>query len=136
MSQPSDDFVRMIAKHITEGSVTKAVVEQIRSVIPKALDAMLKERIQDKLNIAFRPEAPAVQEAAPAQGGDDKSEVVTTQDELQAFYIVRAIGAKILPVDRIVMRDAKSYFISILNLESPLGYSIAKRLKQSLRSTT
>jgi predicted type IV restriction endonuclease len=99
----------MIAKHITEGSVTKAVVEQIRSVIPKALDAMLKERIQDKLNIAFRPEAPAVQEAAPAQGGDDKSEVVTTQDELQAFYIVRAIGAKILPVDRIVMRDAKSY---------------------------
>ncbi len=36
-------------------------------------------------------------------------EIVTTNDELQAFMIVRAIAAEHLPLDRVHLRDSKSY---------------------------
>jgi predicted type IV restriction endonuclease len=110
MAAPSEEFVRLIAKHIVGGTITKNVVEQIRPVIPKALDDMIRDRIQDKLNIAFRPDAPVSPEVhAGAISAEDKFEVVTTDDETQAYFIVKAIGAKILPISRIGMRDAKSY---------------------------
>lgn len=35
--------------------------------------------------------------------------IETTEDERQAFMIIRAIGAKCIPMDRISIRDAKSY---------------------------
>ena len=35
--------------------------------------------------------------------------IETTEEELQAYMIVKAIGAKAVPVDRIAIRDAKSY---------------------------
>jgi hypothetical protein len=107
IAKPSDDFVRMIAKHIVDGSITKGVLEQIRPVIPKALDEMIRDRIQDKLNIAFRREATEPSETATPDA--DKPDIVTTAEETQAFYIIRAIGAKVLPIERISMRDAKSY---------------------------
>lgn len=109
IDDPSDDFVRLIARQIIEGSITKSVVEQIRPVVPKALDELIRGRIQDKLNIAFRPEAVPASDVAGQSPDVDKSDIVTTEDELQAFYIIRAIGARVMPVERISMRDAKSY---------------------------
>ena len=35
--------------------------------------------------------------------------IETTEDELAAFHIIRAIAAEYVDVDRITMRDAKSY---------------------------
>ncbi len=110
MVKPSDDLVRLIARQMIEGSITKSIIEQIRPVIPKAIDEVIRERIQDKLNIAFRPDSGASHEAASTvQSESEKSEIFTTDEERQAFYIIRAIGAKVMPVDRITMRDAKSY---------------------------
>src|SRR5690606_30582330 len=46
----------------------------------------------------------APQDATPA------SDVVTTEQELEGFRVVRAITCGVLPAERIVYRDAKSYF--------------------------
>jgi len=109
LASPSDEFVRLIARQIVDGSITKSVLEQIRPIVPKAFDEVIRSRIQDKLNIAFRPGAPENKDTTPASGEDEKGDVVTTDEEIQAFYIVKAIGARVLPIERIVMRDAKSY---------------------------
>lgn len=107
LAEPSDEFVRLIARQMVDGSITKGVLEQIRPVIPKALDEMIRDRIQDRLNIAFRPEPAPEASTKPAEV--PPADVVTTAEEVQAFYIIRAIGAKVLPIERIGMRDAKSY---------------------------
>lgn len=110
IDNPSDEFVRLIARQMVDGSITKAVIEQIRPVIPKAIDEMIRERIQDKLNIAFKPDATTQTETGQSTREDaDKPEVATTEEEIQAFLIVRAIGARLIPLNRITMRDAKSY---------------------------
>ena len=46
-------------------------------------------------------------------GKDDG--INTTLDEMEAFYIVKAILAQKIPVNRIVHRDTKSYFGILLD---------------------
>ncbi|TKA97412.1 restriction endonuclease [Cereibacter changlensis] len=108
LTNPDDEFVKLIGRQIYDGMLTKAVVESLRPAIQASLDDVIRDRIRDKLNVAFRPEAeaperPVAVEVVPA------SDVVTTEDELQAFMIVRAIAARLINVERITMRDAKSY---------------------------
>lgn len=38
------------------------------------------------------------------------SKIVTTEEELEAFYIIRGILAEVVPVEDIVHRDTESYF--------------------------
>lgn len=114
MENPDDDFIRLIGKQIHEGTLTKAVVEVLRPSIQAALDEVVRDRIQDKLSITFRSEAsaPAPQLEEATVPSDD---IVTTDEEREGFMIVRAIGAKVVPVDRITIRDAKSYCAVLLD---------------------
>jgi hypothetical protein len=108
---PTDDFVRFIGRHIHEGMLTKSVVDQLRPAIQSALDEVIRERIQDRLNIAFTTDKRPATQDAPATEEQQKDEdgIVTTDEETQAFYIVRAIAAKEIAIERVTMRDAKSY---------------------------
>ena len=61
-----------------------------------------------RLSLATRPyqETQWPPEATPPPW---TSPIVTTDEELEAFMIVRAISAKLSPVERVAIRDAKSY---------------------------
>jgi hypothetical protein len=108
LDAPDDDFVRLIGKQIVEGSLTKAVMEPLRLAVQGALDLVIKDRIQDKLSVAFRTDAPADATVTKSET-TNTADVVTTDDESQAFMIVRAIAAKSIEVERVTLRDAKSY---------------------------
>ena len=41
---------------------------------------------------------------------NDENKIITTEEELQGFYIVRAILCNTVDLDRVVSRDAQSYF--------------------------
>ena len=110
LAAPDDDFVRLVGRQVHEGSFTKAAIEELRPVIQSALDEVIRDRIQDKLGVTFAPEpsAPQVQPVEAPQETDEP-DVETTEEEQLAFMIVRAIGSKITPIERITIRDAKSY---------------------------
>lgn len=111
LATPDDEFLKLVGRQIYEGSLTKAVLEQIKPAIQASLDEVIRDRIQDKLNIAFRADVPAVEivAAKAIDDADGKSEIVTTDDEAQAFMIVRAISSRLIDVDRVTLRDSKSY---------------------------
>lgn len=108
MVNPDEDFIRLIGKQIHEGSITKAVLEQLKPAIQSSLDELVRDRIQDKLSITFSSEGTQAK-SEPVEEPTEDSDIETTDEELEAYMIVRAIGAKIVPVERITMRDAKSY---------------------------
>ncbi len=111
LANPDDEFTKLVGRQIYDGTLTKAVLELLRPAIQSSLDEVIRDRIQDKLNIAFRPE-PAVTESATTVLHDEagaKSDIHTTEDEHQAFLIVRAIAARLIGIDRVTMRDSKSY---------------------------
>lgn len=99
-----------MGKQIYDGSITKGAIETLRPAIQSALDEVIRNRIQERLNVTFGKDAPA-QDGPDRQAADpdDGPGVVTTPDEMQAFMIVRAIGSRIAPAGRITMRDARSW---------------------------
>ncbi|MBY6165157.1 type I restriction enzyme HsdR N-terminal domain-containing protein [Pseudooceanicola nitratireducens] len=112
LEEPEDEFVRLVGKQIHDGSVTKNVLEQLRPAIQSALDEIIRDRIQDKLSITFNgdkrpspePREPSSKDEASSDDGID-----TTEDEIAGHMIVRAIAAKHVPIERVTIRDAKSY---------------------------
>ena len=111
LEAPDDDFVKLVGRQIFEGNLTKASVEPLKTAIKAALEFLIRERIQDKLSVAFPTEPLPVDPKTVKQdvAGEAAGDVVTTDEEMQAFMIVRAIAARIVDVDRITLRDAKSY---------------------------
>lgn len=106
---PDDDFVRLIGRQIHDGTVTKSVLEQIKPAIQLALDQIIRDRIQDRLNITFQDNKPRkIPDDSSASEGE-KSEIVTTEEEWEGFRIVCAIAARYTPIERITIRDSKSY---------------------------
>jgi hypothetical protein len=85
-------------------------MEVLRPAIQAALDEVVRTRIQERLNVTFGKDAPQVDGAEKKPDpGDSEPAVVTTPDELQAFLIVRAIASRVAKIDRITMRDSKTY---------------------------
>jgi len=109
--EPDEDFVRSVARQIHDGSVGKNVMDRITPAIQSALDQIVKDRIEERLGVTFQSGTPVPEQpvADTGAGDDSGTGIVTTDEEIEAFRIVRAIGARMVPVDRITMKDAKSY---------------------------
>jgi hypothetical protein len=110
LANPDDEFVKMVGRQIYGGMLTKSVVEQLKSAVQSSLDEVIRNRIQDKLNVAFRPD-PVVQDApvVAIQELPDDRDIHTTEEEMMAFMMVKAIAARYIDVSRITIRDSRSY---------------------------
>lgn len=108
---PTDDYVRFLAKQIYEGVVTAKVIEEFRPMIVRAHNQVIADNVNLRLKSAFAPEVPSVEPTseAPAQVPEVDNKIITTEDEIQGYYIVKAILASTLDIERVTMRDAQSY---------------------------
>lgn len=114
MENPSDDFVRCIVSSVHEGPKTQKVIDKYRPLVKKSFTAFINEMVNQKISSALDKEGVEVpqdqEQVPPPEIEAEDRRIITTEDELQAFYIVRGLLAEIVPVERIVHRDAESYF--------------------------
>ena len=121
LSQPSDEFSRLLIGHVYPGAVTAKIRAQFIPFIEKAYQAHLSdvfsERLKGVLGNSNGQSMSVTGDVAPSQldeeevmaASDTVQEVETTPEEQEAFLIIRAIGAAETQVQRIVMRDVQSY---------------------------
>lgn len=116
LNQPEEAFVRHLAKHVYEGSLTKPVLEKFTDITKKAFSQFVSERVSDRLTSALEEEkasqGPQKSEELPEE---EKTKVVTTQDELDAYFIVKAILRQKVAAPRIAFRDAQTYSSVLLD---------------------
>lgn len=125
MVSPTEEFVRVVASELVGGRrFTPAIRDQFTGVTKRAFEQLLAEKINERLKGAMAPELPRVEVATPqetnAAGAANETttaetNVVTTQEELEGFYTVRAIVRSLVPAKRVVMRDAQSYCAILLD---------------------
>ena len=113
-SEPSEEFIRIVAAKVHEGRLTPAVREKFKLIITNAIAATIRDRVNDRLTSALSASDPAGA-AEVSDDASDQRDIVTTQEEIDGFNIVRAIGSKAVDPKRIVMRDAKSYCAILLD---------------------
>lgn len=141
--QPEDDWVRFLTTRVYEGSFTQKVREQFLPLVVKAAGQFLNEQVNDRLKSALggpdsyvsvssgTPEPVVEEEERPVDAGGD---IITTEEEIEGYRIVRAIVCSEVPVSRVVARDTKTYCGVLLddNNRKPIARLWLNRAKKYL----
>ena len=123
---PQDEWIRFFTTRVYDGAFTQKVREQFTSLVTKATKQFLNDQVNDRLKTALGAStfSPAIGDAQAASitsqevAEDDlerDTEIQTTLEELEGYQIVKAIACSEVKPQRVMHRDAKSYFAILLD---------------------
>ena len=115
---PSADFVKHFAKQVYPSVVTAKVLEQFTNLTKKSIQQYISDLITERLKTALTKEDETAKNSENIdnpQTIEDESKVVTTEEEMEGFLIVKTILRQQIPASRIAYRDAQSYFAILLD---------------------
>ena len=148
LNEPSDDFIRFFLQGCYSGQKTQNVLEKFRPVLRKALNDYISETMNDKIKTALGGSggSVSVQEVKPAevQAEDTSSNdtvdaekrapnIVTTEEELEAYFIVKNLLRDIADLHDITYKDTESY-INILYKANTRKWICRLRLTDSVKT--
>jgi len=108
---PSEEFVKFFTKQIYKGKqINKKVLEQFTVIVQKSINQTFKDVVNERLQSALSKDESKVEEEIV-----EESKIVTTDEEVEAFHIVRSIIRTKVEVNRIIARDTQSYFGILLD---------------------
>ncbi|MCI5117825.1 MAG: restriction endonuclease [Candidatus Electrothrix sp. LOE1_4_5] len=114
LAEPSEPFVRFFASQIFDGRLTKTVIEQFTSIVKEARKQFIHERINERIKSALsandtQDQKEKQQSKKEPLAEEDSNGIVTTEEEIEGYYIVKAILRESIDISRVAMRDTKSY---------------------------
>ena len=118
LNNPSPEFVKHFARQVYPTSVTAKILEQFTTLTKRSVQQHISDLITERLKTALTKEDEATKEQEAIQAEQTKVEenkVVTTEEELEGFMIVKTILRQKISVSRISHRDAQSYFAILLD---------------------
>ena len=110
LDNPSEDFVKHVLYYIYDGQRTQKVIEKYQPLVKKAFNAFINDIVNQKIASALSKDEVENDIPENDEVEETHSKIVTTEEELEAFYIIRGILAEVVPVEDIVHRDTESYF--------------------------
>ena len=120
VNSPTPEFVKYFSKQIYAGVITPKLLEQFTALTQKTFQQFISDEITQRLKTALKKEnqedeAMAIAEDAKEIKESNAKKITTTQEEIEGFYIVRALLRQKTDVGRIVYRDAQTYFAILLD---------------------
>jgi hypothetical protein len=118
-ANPSPDFVRLFARQVYDGQIKLSILEQFTGLVKKSIASLISDSIADRLKTALKTETAEseqpVDDTAIKPQETAENLITTTAEELEAFYIIKAILRSIVPIERITYRDVQSYFAVLID---------------------
>lgn len=109
---PSDALVKFFISQIYTGRATQPIIELFSKLVKEGLNEFINNRINLRLKSALSQPHVTVPTQEPLEiqtDSDEKQEFITTQEEIDGFLIIKAIARQSIELERIVIRDTKSY---------------------------
>lgn len=124
-SSPSPEFVKFFTSQVYNGKVMQSVIDQFTPLVKKSITNIINDIISDRLNNAIKTgeeqqitDAPHIDNRIESDilpdgtvSIDKEAGIITTQEEIDAYNIVRSILRKNIDVNRITYKDNKTYFV-------------------------
>jgi len=117
--QPSDEFVTFLTKQVYSGRMMQNVRDQFTDIIKRALRSFLNDQINQRLKQAIDGDVglPSIVQEVESEDTeisedgerDPKNEILTTEEEIEGYFVVKSILRESMDIKRIQMRDTKSY---------------------------
>lgn len=110
MENPSDDFIRFILSHVYDGQKKQTVIDKFRNIVKKSMTSFLNEMVNQKITSALNADEEENAEKESAVTSEATSKIITTGEELEAYYIIRGMLVGVVDPDKVTHRDTESYF--------------------------
>lgn len=115
-ANPSPEFVKYFGKQVYDGVFMPKILEQFTVLTKRTISNYISDIIAERLKAAIKEnDIPAEQmvsaetvETIPVE--EPISKIVTTAEELEAYYIIKSILRGIISTERITYRDSQTYF--------------------------
>lgn len=115
LQEPSEEFAKFVIGNVYDGRMIQSVVDQFSPLVKRAFNQFVNERINVRLTTALVDESQLQVTSNGPEEVEETNGIVTTEEEMEAFHIVKAILREVVEVGRIAPRDVKSYFGVLLD---------------------
>lgn len=120
---PSNELVKMLTRRVYTGTITQKVLDQFSDLVKRAFANHINDVMSERLTAAMKTteaNAPNPESNVTTQSEDKLPEgvvyinkekgIITTQEEIDAYLIVKAILCKVVAPERVYYRDTQNYF--------------------------
>ena len=121
LSNPSEDFVRYFATRVLENKrLTTSVIADFGLIVKKGTSQHISELINNKLKTALSQNEinDLNQEITQPEEPKDltqSNQLITTEEEMEAFYIIKSICRESIQSNRITFKDTLNYFAILVD---------------------
>lgn len=117
LNSPSPEFVKYFAKQVYPSIITAKVLELFTNLTKKSAQVLISDLITERLNTALNKEkaVSAAQEPMPVASDENESKIETTEEEMEAYMIIKSILRQVVDVKRVTYKDTQSYFTILLD---------------------
>jgi predicted type IV restriction endonuclease len=120
---PSDEIIKHILNEVYPGVKTKKVIDSFRDIVKKSMSQFITEKVNEKLQKALKSTTSVEQlvqtEHSNEENGpkeiETKDQVITTEEEIEGYVLIKLILKEFIDPTRIYYRDNKSYFNVLLD---------------------
>lgn len=107
-----DAFASFILKTTTfsDRVLSQSALAENKPIVEKAFKQLVTDQANKLLKDAISNDGSKEDDAEEEEEPEKKSKIVTTADEIEAFYIVRGMLAGTVKVEDVTYRDAETYF--------------------------
>ncbi len=110
LTNPDDSFIKFIISDVYSGQLRQNVIEKFKPIVNKVIKNYIDELLDKRLDAAKTPvEEISEVESNENEIDENESKIITTEIELEGYYIVKAILSELVDNDRITIRDTISY---------------------------
>lgn len=126
LETPTDDIIKLFLQKCYSGAKTQAVIEKFRPVLKKAMNDYISETMNDKIKAALGGSGGNVSVVSESQKAltqpessdedsaqDERPRIITTEEELEAYFIIKNMLSDVVSFKDITYKDTESY-INIL----------------------
>jgi len=113
VKSPTDDFVKLFASKIVSKPLRQNVIDEFKIYVKQSFSEIITDLVSQKIN-SLNDKLTEETEVSSEQK-DDSNGIVTTDEELEGYFIVKSILAQSLELKRVAQRDTKSYFGILLD---------------------
>lgn len=116
LQNPSEQLIKYFLSSVYSGQRTQNAIEKFRPIVKQSLNQFISEMMNDKIKTALgtdetqqialeKSEEPS-EENQPSR---DVPKIITTEDELEAYFIVKNLLKDVVPMNEITYKDNERY---------------------------
>ena len=114
LENPDDDFIKTIGKEIYDGRLTQNKIEEFKVIFKDTFKNFINDFIRKKFETALESSKQVSNESEEKVEDiiEEKQNnlIITTQEELEAYYIIKSILGRYTDMENLTFKDTRSYF--------------------------